>query len=31
MMKKYAVIGYGLDFNGKFRELPYVGIYNGEV
>lgn len=25
------VIGYGLDFNGLYRELPYVGIYNGEV
>jgi len=25
------VIGYGLDFAGKFRELPYVGIYHGDV
>lgn len=23
------VIGYGLDFDGRFRELPYIGIYNG--
>lgn len=22
------VIGYGLDYNQKFRELPYIGIYN---
>ena len=21
------VIGYGLDFNGRFRELPYIGVY----
>lgn len=24
------VIGYGLDFAGKFRELPYIGIYSEE-
>lgn len=24
------VIGYGLDFDGKYRELPYIGIYAGE-
>ena len=30
-IEDHFVIGYGLDFNGKFRELPYVGIYNGEV
>lgn len=23
------VIGYGLDFAGKYRELPYVGVYQG--
>lgn len=22
------VIGYGLDFDGKFRELPYIGVYS---
>lgn len=22
------VVGYGLDFDGKFRELPYIGIYS---
>lgn len=22
------VIGYGLDFDGKYRELPYIGVYN---
>jgi hypoxanthine phosphoribosyltransferase len=22
------VIGYGLDFAGKFRELPYIGVYS---
>lgn len=21
------VIGYGLDFNGDYRELPYIGVY----
>lgn len=21
------VIGYGLDFDGRFRELPYIGVY----
>ncbi|WP_127718170.1 hypoxanthine phosphoribosyltransferase [Halobacteriovorax sp. HLS] len=30
-IEDHFVIGYGLDFNGRFRELPYVGIYNGEV
>lgn len=24
------VIGYGLDFDGKFRELPYIGVYGNE-
>jgi hypoxanthine phosphoribosyltransferase len=24
------VIGYGLDYAGRYRELPYVGIYNPE-
>ncbi len=23
------VIGYGLDYGGKYRELPYVGVYKG--
>ncbi len=23
------VIGMGLDYNGCFRELPYIGVYNG--
>lgn len=22
------VIGYGLDFDGKYRELPFIGVYN---
>ncbi len=22
------VIGYGLDYDGRYRELPYIGIYN---
>jgi hypoxanthine phosphoribosyltransferase len=30
-IEDHFVIGYGLDFNGLFRELPYVGIYDGEV
>jgi len=24
------VIGYGLDYDGKYRELPYVGIYSND-
>ncbi|NOZ92912.1 hypoxanthine phosphoribosyltransferase [bacterium 3DAC] len=24
------VIGYGLDYNERFRNLPYVGVYEGE-
>lgn len=24
------VVGYGLDYDEKFRNLPYVGIYQGE-
>lgn len=24
----HFVVGYGLDLDGKFRNLPYVGIYN---
>lgn len=23
------VIGYGLDYNGLYRELPYIGVYQG--
>jgi hypoxanthine phosphoribosyltransferase len=23
------VIGYGLDYDGLYRELPYIGVYNG--
>ena len=23
------VIGYGLDYAGKYRELPYIGVYKG--
>ena len=22
------VIGYGLDYDGRYRELPYIGVYN---
>lgn len=29
-IEDHFVIGYGLDYAGKFRELPYVGIYEGE-
>ena len=25
------VVGYGLDFDEKYRNLPYVGILNPEV
>ena len=24
------VIGHGLDFAGKYRELPYIGVFNGD-
>ena len=24
----HFVIGYGLDFAGKYRELPYIGVYS---
>lgn len=24
----HFVVGYGLDMNGKYRNLPYVGVYN---
>lgn len=24
------VIGYGLDYAGKYRELPYIGVYQGD-
>ncbi len=24
------VVGYGMDFNERFRSLPYVGVYKGE-
>lgn len=23
------VIGYGLDFDGRYRELPFIGVYSG--
>lgn len=25
------IVGYGLDFNEKYRNLPYVGILKGEI
>ena len=25
------VVGYGLDFNGKYRSLPYIGVLKPEV
>lgn len=25
------VIGYGLDLAGRFRNLPYIGVYHGKV
>jgi hypoxanthine phosphoribosyltransferase len=25
------VVGYGLDFNGKYRNLPYVGVLHPSV
>ena len=24
------VVGYGLDFAGKYRNLPYIGVYSGD-
>lgn len=29
-IEDHFVIGYGLDYAGRYRELPYVGIYSGE-
>ena len=29
-IKDQFVVGYGLDLDGRFRELPYIGIYRGE-
>jgi hypoxanthine phosphoribosyltransferase len=26
----HFVVGYGLDYNQKFRDLPYIGIYKGD-
>ncbi len=28
VIEDYFVVGYGLDLQGKFRNLPFVGIYN---
>ncbi|MDA8020230.1 MAG: hypoxanthine phosphoribosyltransferase [Thermoanaerobaculia bacterium] len=25
------VVGYGLDYNERFRNLPYIGVYEGEI
>ena len=25
------VVGYGLDFNQKHRDLPFIGVYTGET
>ena len=27
-IEDHFVVGYGLDLDGKYRNLPYVGIYN---
>lgn len=27
-IEDYFVVGFGLDLDGKYRNLPYVGIYN---
>ncbi len=29
-IEDHFVIGYGLDFDGKYRELPYIGIYSND-
>lgn len=29
-IEDHFVIGYGLDYAGRYRELPYVGIYSPE-
>ena len=28
VIEDFFVVGYGLDLQGKFRNLPFVGIYN---
>ena len=25
------VVGYGLDYAGKFRNLPFIGVYSGDT
>lgn len=27
----HFVVGYGLDYNQKYRDLPYIGKYNGPI
>ena len=27
-IEDHFVVGYGLDFDGKLRNLPYVGVYH---
>jgi hypoxanthine phosphoribosyltransferase len=29
-IENHFVVGYGLDFNEKFRNLPYVGVLKDE-
>jgi hypoxanthine phosphoribosyltransferase len=30
LIDDYFVVGYGLDYNRKYRELPFISIYEGE-
>lgn len=29
-IEDHFIVGYGMDLAGKYRALPYVGIYTGE-
>ena len=29
-IEDHFVIGYGLDYDGRYRELPYIGIYSND-
>jgi len=30
-IEDYFVVGYGMDFNQKYRNLPYIGVLKDEL